>query len=119
MNPNTTWSGSLDSYHPYLTPQKVSKNPQTYCVHNTLPKSAKSHFDSLRPLGVKIQGSLRFIEKKCHIFCSQLYFVQMKAYLIAYDVSLVHKKLELKVIKHEYVGGCLNDNQSKSSHCKF
>jgi hypothetical protein len=52
MNPNTTWSGSLESYHPYLAPQKVSKNPQTYCVHNTLLKSAKSRFGYLCPLGV-------------------------------------------------------------------
>jgi hypothetical protein len=52
MNPNTTWSGSLESYYPYLTPQKVSKNPQTYCVHNTLPTSARSHFGCLSPLGV-------------------------------------------------------------------
>jgi hypothetical protein len=53
MNPNATWSASLESYHPYLQPQKVSKNPQTYCVYNTLPKSAKSHFGCLRSLGVK------------------------------------------------------------------
>jgi hypothetical protein len=53
MNPNTTWSGLLESYHPYLTPQKVTKNPQTYCAHNTLSKSAKSYFGCLRLLGVK------------------------------------------------------------------
>jgi hypothetical protein len=53
MNPNATWSISLESYNPYLQPQKVSKNPQVYCVHNTLPKSAKSHFGCLRPVGVQ------------------------------------------------------------------
>jgi hypothetical protein len=52
MNPNTTWSGLLESYHPYLTPQKVSKNLLTYCVHSTLPKSAKSQFNCLRHLGI-------------------------------------------------------------------
>jgi hypothetical protein len=25
MNPKATWSGSLESYHPYLLPQKVFK----------------------------------------------------------------------------------------------
>jgi hypothetical protein len=53
VNPNDTWSVSLESYYPYLQPQKVSENPQTYCVHNTLLKSAKSHFGCVCPLGVK------------------------------------------------------------------
>jgi hypothetical protein len=39
----------LESYHPYLQPQKVSKNPQTYCVHNTLPKVQKIHFGCFGP----------------------------------------------------------------------
>jgi hypothetical protein len=43
----------LESYHPYLQPPKVSKNPQTYCVHNTLSKVQKTHFGWLGPLGVK------------------------------------------------------------------
>jgi hypothetical protein len=43
----------LESYHPYLTPQKVSKNPQIYCVHSTLHKKTKSNFGCLRLLGVK------------------------------------------------------------------
>jgi hypothetical protein len=30
VNPNATWNVSLESYHPYLQPQKVTKNPQTY-----------------------------------------------------------------------------------------
>jgi hypothetical protein len=51
VNPNATWSISLESYHLYLEPQKNSKNPQTYYVHNTLPKSAKSHFGCLCLLG--------------------------------------------------------------------
>jgi hypothetical protein len=65
MIPDTTWSGLLESYHPYLTPQKVSKNPQTYCIHNTLSKSAKSHFGCLRPLGV-IHSMCHPIEQTSH-----------------------------------------------------
>jgi hypothetical protein len=52
MNLNTTWSGLLESYHLYLPPQKVSKNPQTYCIHGILPKNAKNHLDCLCPFGV-------------------------------------------------------------------
>jgi hypothetical protein len=44
----------LKTCHPYLPPQKVSKNPQTYCIHNTLPKNVKSHFNCLHLLEVKI-----------------------------------------------------------------
>jgi hypothetical protein len=53
MSPNVTYSISLKSYHPYLEPQKVSKNPKIYCIHSNLSKNAKSHFGSLDPLGVK------------------------------------------------------------------
>jgi hypothetical protein len=42
----------LESYHPYLQPQKVSKNPKFYCIHKYLPKNSKSRFDFLGPLGV-------------------------------------------------------------------
>jgi hypothetical protein len=59
MNPDTTWISSLESYHPYLTPQqKVSKNPQTYCVHNTLSRSAKSRFNCLRLLGINLHVNI-------------------------------------------------------------
>jgi hypothetical protein len=55
MNLNATWSISLESYHPYVHPQKVSKNPQKYCVHSSLPKNAtKNRFGSLGPLGVSM-----------------------------------------------------------------
>jgi hypothetical protein len=57
MNPNATWSVSLESYHPYLQAQKVSKNPQTLCIHSTLPKSAKIHFGWLRPLNFNGEGN--------------------------------------------------------------
>jgi hypothetical protein len=52
MNPKVTWSGLLESYHPYLPP-KVSKSPQIYFVHSSLSKNAKSHFGFFRILGVK------------------------------------------------------------------
>jgi hypothetical protein len=43
----------LESYHPYLQPQKVSRNPKIYCIHSSLPKNTKSHCGSLGPLEVK------------------------------------------------------------------
>jgi hypothetical protein len=52
MNPNTTWSGSFESYHPYLPPQKVSKNPQTYCIHSTLSKTEKTILVAFVFLGI-------------------------------------------------------------------
>jgi hypothetical protein len=52
MNPNATWSVSLESYYPYLQPEEVSKAPTTSCAYSSLPKSAKSHFGCLRPLRV-------------------------------------------------------------------
>jgi hypothetical protein len=54
MSPNVAWSGSLESYHPYLQVQKVSKIPKIECTHGGLPKTAKSHFGCLRTLGVKM-----------------------------------------------------------------
>jgi hypothetical protein len=51
---SATWSVSLESYHLYLQSQKVSKNPQNYCVHNNLPKNAKSLFGSFGLLEVKL-----------------------------------------------------------------
>jgi hypothetical protein len=44
----------LESYNPYLHPQKVSKNEKIHCIHNSLRKNAKSRIGSLGPLGVKI-----------------------------------------------------------------
>jgi hypothetical protein len=44
VSPNVTCNGSLESYHPYLWPQKVSKNPKIYCIHSSLPKESKTHF---------------------------------------------------------------------------
>jgi hypothetical protein len=43
MNPNTTWSSSLESYHPYQPPKKVSKNIRKYIVFTTpCPKMQKA-----------------------------------------------------------------------------
>jgi hypothetical protein len=53
VSPNVAWNGSLESYHPYLAPQKVSKIPKIECIQSRLPKNAKSHFGRLGPLGVK------------------------------------------------------------------
>jgi hypothetical protein len=53
VSPNVAWSGSLESYHPYLQAKKVSKIQKIECIHSGLPKIAKSHFGCLGPLGVK------------------------------------------------------------------
>jgi hypothetical protein len=42
----------LESYHPYLLPQEVSKTPTTLGTYGSLPKIRKGRFGSLRPLGV-------------------------------------------------------------------
>jgi hypothetical protein len=48
VSPNVAWNGSLESYHPYLPPQKVSKkNPKIEGIHSRLTKNAKSHFGVL------------------------------------------------------------------------
>jgi hypothetical protein len=43
----------LESYHPYLPPQKVSRILKIECTHSSLPRNAKSRFGSHCPLGVK------------------------------------------------------------------
>jgi hypothetical protein len=47
VSPNVAWSGSLESYHPYLQAKKVSKIQKIECIHSGLPKIAKSHFGCL------------------------------------------------------------------------
>jgi hypothetical protein len=42
----------LESYHPYLLPQEVSKTPITLGTYGSLPKIRKGRFGSLSPLGV-------------------------------------------------------------------
>jgi hypothetical protein len=43
----------LESYHPYLLPQEVSKTPTTLGTYGSLPKIRKGRFGFLKPLGVK------------------------------------------------------------------
>jgi hypothetical protein len=53
MSPNVAWNGSLESYHPYLQPQKVSKITKIECIHCcSLPKNETGRFGPLCPLGV-------------------------------------------------------------------
>jgi hypothetical protein len=61
VSPNVVWNGSLESYHPYPPPQKVSKIPKIECIHNRLPKNAKSHFGRLGPLGVNNLAQVLYI----------------------------------------------------------
>jgi hypothetical protein len=42
----------LESYHPYLQPQEVSKGPTTLGTYGSLPKNGKGHFGFLNLLGV-------------------------------------------------------------------
>jgi hypothetical protein len=42
----------LESYHPYLLPQEVSKTPITLGTYGSLPKIKKGRFGSLNPLGL-------------------------------------------------------------------
>ena len=41
MNPEATWSGSLEIDHPYLLPQKVSKIHKLLAFIIAYPKSQK------------------------------------------------------------------------------
>jgi hypothetical protein len=51
---------------------------------------------------IKYRGSLSFLEKKCHDFL----LITLKAFLIAYDIKELYKKVELKPVKAKYVRGC-------------
>jgi hypothetical protein len=53
MSPKVTYSVSLESYHLYLQPQKVSKTPHTFAIHTNMPKTQKAIFGHQRALGVK------------------------------------------------------------------
>jgi hypothetical protein len=71
MSPNVTCSVSLESYHQYLQPQKVSKIQKFSAFIAACPKSLNSIYGTHRPLGVK-----RFL-KLAHTFgsvkCSNLH----------------------------------------------
>jgi hypothetical protein len=43
MSPNVTCRISLESYHLYLPPRKVSKILKIECIHNSLPRITKSY----------------------------------------------------------------------------
>jgi hypothetical protein len=43
----------MESYHPYLQPQKFSKNPKFIAFIVACPKSLNSIYGTHRPLGVK------------------------------------------------------------------
>jgi hypothetical protein len=53
MSPNVMCSVALESYHPYLQPQKVSKIQKFVAFRATYPKSLNSIYGTHRPLGVK------------------------------------------------------------------
>jgi hypothetical protein len=50
---------SLESYHPYLQPQEVSKGPTTLDTYGSLSKNGKGCFGFLSPLGVKLKHYCR------------------------------------------------------------
>jgi hypothetical protein len=58
VSPNVAWNGSLESYHPYLPPQKVSKIPIIECIYSRLPKNTKNHCGCLGLLGVKVEMTI-------------------------------------------------------------
>jgi hypothetical protein len=96
LNPNATWSVSLENYHSYLQPQKVSKNPQIHCIHSHLPKNVKSHFGSLGPLGLKIPSKYIAIPSK-NLTClwqyhnTLIYFNVLPYTLkLSYNLSIPH-----------------------------
>jgi hypothetical protein len=62
VNPNAIWNVSLESYHPYLQPQEVSKGPTTLGIYGSLPKNGKGYFGFLNPLGVKLPSKTEFRE---------------------------------------------------------
>jgi hypothetical protein len=51
VNPKTTRSGSLESYDPYLLPQKVSKNLHAFAIHSNIPKIQNAIFWPLKSFG--------------------------------------------------------------------
>jgi hypothetical protein len=77
VNPNATWNVSLESYHPYLQPQEVSKGPTTLGTYGSVPKNEKGHFGFLSPLGVN----------------TNLYF--MNKVILQYSRALEKKSLQM------------------------
>jgi hypothetical protein len=48
----------LESYHLYLQPQKVSKNPKKFAFTAACPKSLNSIYGTLRPLRVNFKRKI-------------------------------------------------------------
>jgi len=65
VNPNATWNVSLESYHPYLFLSISFETSTTLGAYSSLPKIRKSHFGSLRPLGVK-EVEIQWMESALH-----------------------------------------------------
>jgi hypothetical protein len=56
---------------------------------------------------IKMEGQLRFLEKKCYNFWLTILFCMNESFLVAYDFRELHKKSKLKILKHGYIIGCL------------
>jgi hypothetical protein len=81
MNPNMTCSVSLESYHPYLQPQKVLKNPIFFAFTAACPKPLNSIYGTHMPLGVKrhMKETISIIITKNHTYMKTIYtFAKMK-----------------------------------------
>jgi hypothetical protein len=63
VSPKTMCNDFLDSFNQFLQVCKVSITSWTYCIQSTLPKSTKSRFGSLCPLGIKTQLLSKNISK--------------------------------------------------------
>jgi hypothetical protein len=53
VNPKLMCNDLLESYNPPPQTAKISSTPSNNCIQNSLPKTRKSRFGCLRPLGVK------------------------------------------------------------------
>jgi hypothetical protein len=91
----------LESYHPYLPPQKVSKNLKIDCIHSILSKNTKSHFGCLGLLGVNIL--LQVYNFKNHDDFSFLYeIINNQRMRVNVRINLL-KKLEVIISKLKLV----------------
>jgi hypothetical protein len=77
VNPNGTWNVSLESYHPYLQPQEVSKGPTTLGTYGSLPKIRNGRFGCLSPLGVKIKYGITLSPLELTFFNSMLSYLKI------------------------------------------
>jgi hypothetical protein len=115
MNLNTTWIDSLESYHLYLQPLKVFKNPLIYCIHSTLPTNLKSHFAYLNPLGVNNANQIPLHTDEWRSSTgftnqSKIFLIAIgSSYLLNYLGSLEKKKKRINdqkaIMNKEFVGG--------------